>query len=846
MRSDPFKEVMAEGILNGCKVKVLRDSGSSELVVAKKFVHNSQFTGHEKEIVFLDQSTCKVDEAIVNLDCPFLRGTVKVSVMEDPLFDVIIGNVPGVVNVSDDSKKVCEEVSIQCDDYVNVSTRSMDSRRNKLPKPLNVISGVLNVSKTKMINLQNNDESLLKVREQAVPFDLNVQVKSFVTKDRLFHRISPNNNLQLVVPKDLRGEVMKIAHEGLLAGHMGIANTFGKVSSQFYWPRYSQDIEEYVKSCHQCQMSCYKGKIGKAPLQKMPLISTPFSRIALDLIGPLHPPSDDGHRYILSVVDYATRYPEAVALKTIDSITVAEALIDIYSRVGVPEEILTDQGAQFVSGIMKEVSRLLSIKQLRTTPYHPQCNGLVERFNGTLKAMLRKMTQEKPKTWHRYLPALLFAVRETPQSATGFSPFELIYGRSVRGPMLILREAWTEEQKDPETWSEYEYVFNLRNKLEDTCRLAQESLDLSQRKYKKYFDQHSRFRSLKTGDKVLLLLPTDNNKLSLKWRGPYDVLAAKGNNDYLIDLNGNQKIYHINMLKQYHQRDDNSDPIAKLDQGSKVVAIAVVADEDDSLFPHSSVESLETLRDVKIDSNLTEEQKYDLSKVLHAYSPMFTDLPGETNQLFHSIDVTSTSPVRSRPYNVPHARKNVIREEVSKMLNLGVITPSKSPYASPVVLVNKPDGSNRFCIDYRKLNKITIFDAEPVPNVESIFAKIGRAKYFTKIDMTKGYWQIPVHPNDREKTAFICEEGLFEFIRMPFGLVNAGATFSRLMRKILGNLDNVINYIDDILIFTESWEKHLGTLQKVLERLREANLTVRPSKCLIGYGNIPFLGHNIV
>ena len=188
-------------------------------------------------------------------------------------------------------------------------------------------------------------------------------------------------------------------------------------------------------------------------------------------------------------------------------------MIDIYSRVGVPDEILTDQGTQFVSGIMKEVSRLLSIKQLRT-PYHPQCNGLVERFHGTLKGMLRKMKQEKPKTWHRYLPALLFAVRETTQSATGFSPFELIYGRSVRGTMHILRETWTEEQKDPETWSEYEYVFNLRNKLEDTYRLAQESLDLSQQRYKKYFDQYSRFRSLKPGDKVLLLLPTDNNKFS--------------------------------------------------------------------------------------------------------------------------------------------------------------------------------------------------------------------------------------------------------------------------------------------------------------------------------------------
>ena len=118
------------------------------------------------------------------------------------------------------------------------------------------------------------------------------------------------------------------------------------------------------------------------------------------------------------------------------------------------------------------------------------------------------------------------------------------------------------------------------------------------------------------------------------------------------------------MLKQYHKRYDNSDLITKPDQGSKIVAIAVVADEDDSLFPHSSVESCETLRDVKIDSNLTEEQSYDLSKVLHGYSSMFTDIPGETNQIFHSIDVTSTSPVRSRPYNVPHARKNVISEEV--------------------------------------------------------------------------------------------------------------------------------------------------------------------------------------
>ena len=655
MCSDPFNEVKEKGILNGHEVDVLRDSGSSEVVVAKKFVLDSQFTGVEKEVIFLDNSRCKVTEALVDLDCPYFKGNVKASVMANPLFDVVVGNVPGAIKVNEISKK-SEAVEIRSNiSQVNVQTRSMHNERKKLPKPLNVVPSVLDISKSRMLDLQRNDSTLAKVIEQAVVYNEegSIPVKSFVIKDNLLYRISPSKQLQLVIPKDLRGDVMKIAHEGLLAGHMGIANTFNKVSSQFFWPGYSQDIEDYVKSCHQCQVTCYKGRVGKAPLGKTPLIATPFSRIALDLIGPLYPPSEDGHRYILSVVDYATRYPEAVALKSIDSVTVAEALIDIYSRVGVPDEILTDQGTQFVSGVMKEVSRLLSIKQLRTTPYHPQCNGLVERFNGTLKSMLRKMTQEKPKSWHRYLPALLFAVRETPQSSTGFSPFELIYGRTVKGPMYILREIWTEEQRVPETWKEYDYVFNLRNKLEDTCKLAQESLDLSQRRYKRYFDQHSRFRTLKPKDKVLVLLPVDSSKLTLKWKGPYEVIAAKGNNDYLVKFDGTSKIFHINMLKKYCQREQGSENV----RSSNVVAIAVVNDEDDSLFPHRAVEPLETVANVKIDPNLDKVKKEQLESILLSHSSTFTDIPKETNQIFHDIDLTTCTPVRSRPYAAVHGKK---------------------------------------------------------------------------------------------------------------------------------------------------------------------------------------------
>lgn len=138
-------------------------------------------------------------------------------------------------------------------------------------------------------------------------------------------------------------------------------------------------------------------------------IDTPFKRCAVDLIGPIHPPSEKGHRYILTLVDYATRYPEAVALKNIGPASVAEALLDIYRRVGIPEEVISDQGTQFISEYVKEFTRLLGMTQLPTTPYHAMANGLVERFNGTLKSMLKKLCIKEPWQWHRFINAALFA-----------------------------------------------------------------------------------------------------------------------------------------------------------------------------------------------------------------------------------------------------------------------------------------------------------------------------------------------------------------------------------------------------------------------------------------------------
>ena len=283
----------------------------------------------------------------------------------------------------------------------------------------------------------------------------------------------------------------------------------------------------------------------------MLVIKEPFKRVAIDLVGPITPCSDRGHRYIVTVVDYATRYPEAEVLKGIDTITVAEALVSIFCRVGFPEEMLTDQGTQFMSDIMEEVNRLLSIQQIRTTPWHPMCNGLVERFNGMLKTILRRMVAECPKEWDRYLPAVLFAYRSSIQESVGFSPFELLFGRKVRGPMEILKAYWAKEEHDDDAKTVYQYVIELKSRLENTCKLAQEELLKAQEVQKKIYDRTAKSKKVDVGGKALLLLPTRTNKLLLQWKGPFTVIERLSSVNYKIQIGNKQKTYHVNMLRRY-------------------------------------------------------------------------------------------------------------------------------------------------------------------------------------------------------------------------------------------------------------------------------------------------------
>ena len=272
---------------------------------------------------------------------------------------------------------------------------------------------------------------------------------------------------------------MRLAHETLMSGHLGTKKTLDRFVAEFFWPEICGDVARFRKSCDICQRTIQKGRVSKVPLGKLPLINTPFKRVAVYIVGPIEPRSEKRNRYILTMIDYATRYPEAVALPSIETERVAEALVEMFSRVGIPDEMLTDCGSQFTAEVMKDVSRLLSLQQLTTTPYHPMCNGLVERFHATMKQMLRRMCAERPKDWDKYLPALLFAIREVQQELLRFSPFELLYGHSVRGPMAILRELWSGEVNDEQVLSTYQYLIELKERLEQTCQLARDNLKRS-------------------------------------------------------------------------------------------------------------------------------------------------------------------------------------------------------------------------------------------------------------------------------------------------------------------------------------------------------------------------------
>ena len=245
---------------------------------------------------------------------------------------------------------------------------------------------------------------------------------------------------------------------------------------------------------------------------------------------------------------------------------------------------------------------------------------------------------------------------------------------------------------------------------------------------------------------------------------------------------------------------------------------------------------------------INEQQETQLRKVIQKYQHLCaiedTKL-GKTNVVKHQIPTGDHEPISQKAYRVDDRKRKIIKEEIDKMLKDNIIRESHSPWSSPVVIVTKKDGSNRFCVDYRKINNITITDAHPLPRIDDLLEQFRKAKWFSSIDLASGYWQIAMDENDREKTAFTSYLGLYEFNVMPFGLKNAPPTFQRMMNKILREwlYDFVVVYIDDIMIYSTTFEEHMNHIDKVLGKLHETSLMLKLKKCKWCETDIEFLGH---
>jgi len=220
---------------------------------------------------------------------------------------------------------------------------------------------------------------------------------------------------------------------------------------------------------------------------------------------------------------------------------------------------------------------------------------------------------------------------------------------------------------------------------------------------KKYYDRRTKVRTFEKGDEVLVLLPTDSNKLLLQWKGPFEILERDRGDDYRIQLVGRTKTFHANMLKKYWSRDHEdrahvSHAIVFEPEGGK---------DELSLFTSSQTE---TYKDVKVNPELTEEQRGEVMKVLEEFQDVFTDVPGLTNLGKHSITLTTEGPIHFKPYSLPHAVQKEVEKELDDMLKEGIREPSKSSDVVFVVIIRKSDGSNKVCVDFSKLDKVTMFD----------------------------------------------------------------------------------------------------------------------------------------
>ncbi|GFX40590.1 retrovirus-related Pol polyprotein from transposon 412 [Trichonephila clavipes] len=463
----------------------------------------------------------------------------------------------------------------------------------------------------------------------------------------------------------------------------------------------------------------------------------------------------------------SSKFPEAIPVSDISSVSVTDALLNIFSRMGFPREIQCDQGTSFTSALTTEFFERFGILVRHSSVYHPQSNP-VERFHRTLKRLLRVLCLDAGSEWDKHLPSILLALRAVCYESTGYTPSELVYGKNLRTPETLVMEHWMEpEEGDLVT----EYMFKLINRFKRCQEVAINKMEEMQVKRKTWYDKSAVKREFKDGGLVLVLATYRTNKLAVQWIGPGTILNKISETNYLVEIPGRREtsqIYHINMLKPYYKRPEHVNVIIN-DETKNSLA------DQELEIPYLESNSLvydfeDVIQASELNKHLHDKQRDRLRELLNKYSKCFSNNPGLTNLVEHEIQLVSDQPVRTKPYRMSHRQNKILKNEINRMLKLGIIEVGESDYMSPMILVEVAGKEPRPCIDYRKLNGIIRMEYFPLPNIEERVEKVSAAKFITVLDLSKGYWQIPLSKTAQRYAAFCTSFGTYRPLRMSFGL----------------------------------------------------------------------------
>lgn len=358
------------------------------------------------------------------------------------------------------------------------------------------------------------------------------------------------NRLQAIVPYNERINVLFQCHDNKTSAHLGVRKTIERIRQKYYRPGLQADVRRYIKGCEFCNRRKNPCRTNKAPMQFKVVIL--WNELLLIFWENFQKPKK-GNRYILVVSDYFSKWTESFAMPNMEAVTVANLIGEqVVARFGVPSYLHSDQGRQFESKLFSEMCRLLNIKKTRTTPYHPQSDGQVERFNKKLETMLSAYVNDNHKDWVKHLSYVMMAYRSAEHETTCYNPNYLMFGREVSTPIDLMYEI----PVDVQSFLSNQWALELKERLEDTHEKVRQNTKSSMLRQKRYHDLKLSWQDFRENDEAYVYFPVKKVGLSSKlpsyWRGPFKVLEKCTNVTYKVNCGqrGKTQIIHVDRLRK--------------------------------------------------------------------------------------------------------------------------------------------------------------------------------------------------------------------------------------------------------------------------------------------------------